>query len=93
MILDNPRHIAERARRNGRDVIEALDVSGVLLTKEREHRIIMEALNELRRDMSQWSASEYLRRVNKTTSPTPRNMYDAIMGYLNDYIEHQSSNR
>jgi hypothetical protein len=50
----------------------------------------MNALEDLRADLDQWSPAQFLRRVNKTKAPTATDMYRAILGYVDDYINDQA---
>jgi hypothetical protein len=83
------RKVADRARRNGSDVVEALAAAQAFRTTAHDAVLKKVALRELRADLDRWSPAEFLRRVNKTAAPTARDMYNAILGYIDDYIEQE----
>lgn len=83
---DTIRNTINRSRRLGRDIVDDLDTAKLLLTEETKHQVTMEALRTLREDLRKWSAVEYLRRIHKDQASTPQDMYRAILGYVDDYL-------
>ncbi len=75
------------AHRNGYDLAELLNRMQLLLTPRMRQDIINQTLQELLKDMSDWRPAEYLRRISKTEAASPKDMYDAIFGYLEDYVK------
>jgi hypothetical protein len=81
--------VAQRARRAGIDVVDALDRVGLLVTDEKVKKIRNDAFQELRAELYRWTAAQFLRRVNQETGGTPMDMYRAILGYVDDYCTQE----
>lgn len=79
--------IVSKARREGRDEIEALHREGLLLTPGLEKKLKLEALKAFRQSFEGWAPREYLRKVTKPPNWTPDDMHTAIRMYLNEYIK------
>lgn len=75
-----------KAHRDGRDEIEALHRVGLLVTPSGTKAQKLEALQALSDSLESWAGREYLRKVKKTGSYTPDDMYRAIMMYVSEYI-------
>lgn len=81
------RDVMAQARRNGRDPVEALNAAGLVMSPAAVAQVKGEALYALLRDVESWRPAEYVRRVNKATAPTAADMYNAILGYIAEYVE------
>lgn len=86
---ENLRKVVDQVRLNGQDLLEQLLLRQVVTVPRVVGRIRHEALVQLRQDLDKWSPAQFLRRVNKTTAPTATDMYRAILGYVDDYIENE----
>lgn len=87
---DRARAVLVEARRNGRDPIEALHAAGLILGPAQVSLISGETLHALLQDVESWRPAEYIRRVNKKAAPTAQDMYNAILGYIAEYVEKRT---
>lgn len=76
-----------RARRDGRDIIEALHSEGLLASPAQVRKTKLEALTAFRQSFESWQPREYLRKISKPTVWTPDDMHTAIRQYLSEYID------
>ena len=76
-----------KARRDGRDPIEALHREGLLASPASIKAAKLEALTAFRESFESWRPREYLRKISKPTVWTPDDMHTAIRTYLNEYID------
>lgn len=86
---DRARAVIAQARRNGRDAVEALHAAGLILGPAQLAQVRGEALHALLQDVESWRPAEYIRRVNKKAAPTAQDMYNAILGYIAEYVEKE----
>lgn len=78
--------VLSKARRDGRDEIEALYRAGLLVTPSGIKAFKLDAMTALEDSLESWAPREYLRKVRKTGNYTPDDMYRAIMMYVKEYI-------
>ena len=76
-----------RARRDGRDEVEALHREGLLATPARIKEAKLEALRSLEVSLLTRAPREYLRKIRKTGDYTPDDMYRALMMYVDEYLQ------
>lgn len=84
--LDEPRKLAEYAKRAGLDLFEFLNSQQWLTTPKRIKRIELERLWDLQRSMERWDAPAYLRRIDRLGPWTPQQMLTAVQLYITEYI-------
>ena len=86
------RMVMDRARFSGASIPTKLNDAGLLWTPEREHGIRVSAIRDLFNDFRNWQPHEYLRTVNRSlVNCTPTDMYIAIHGWLQKYLEHATT--
>lgn len=78
--------VLSKARRDGRDEIEALYRAGLLVTPSGTKAFKLDALTALEESLESWHPREYLRKVRRAGSYSPDDMYRAMMMYVNEYI-------
>lgn len=88
---DRVRATQAKARRNGKDAVQALFDENLILTDHMRHLLQMEALQDLRRELDKWRPAEFLRRVTKSAAPTPDDMHRAILGFVDEYLSSRAT--
>jgi hypothetical protein len=75
------------ALRHGRDWVEALNSTGLLLTPAQDRRIRLEAMQYLVRQVQSWRPAEFLRRKFNASHPcTPADMYSCVLEFLEEHV-------
>lgn len=82
------RSVLRIARHLGRDEVEELNRSGLLLTPEQELRIKVETMEYVLAQLNEWSPAQFLRRRHRVLETTTQvDLQRCIMGWLQDHIE------
>lgn len=80
--------VLKLARMQGRDEVEALQASGLLLSEPEDRRIRAEALEFITNQFTNWSAVQFLRRQHrKLETTTQQDLYLCILGWLQDHAK------
>lgn len=83
------RDAVSRARTGGADVAEALNYKDLLWTPAAQLAAKVEVLKALKERLEEHQPHEMMRRKNhQGTQGTPADMYEAVKGYLDAFIEH-----
>lgn len=89
VFLERVTMVIDRARRSGANIPTRLNDAQLLMTKERETKIRVETVQDLIMEYRVWRPSEFLRLVNRElTNCTPADMHQAVLKFLEQYLEH-----
>lgn len=80
----------DRARWSGMNIPEALNKAGFILSPAARLEIERSILGRLLDELRLWQPHEMLRRAHLSQDGgTPADMYRAVQGYLEEFIEHR----
>lgn len=68
--------------------VEALEIAGLLLSRDARHRIQVQALQTLLNHFRNWTPAEYLHEYDPIGPYTPQQMFEAVDRFIEQYVQH-----